>query len=123
MDLHLGTEIAFQGCDYRVDRLIVQTRDAALAMFLRSAAELPGLRTAALTILRNRSCGEVTDRKRLAALEGRVGAALAARYLQRTRRATPAPVVNLVLTRRRPADVDGGLGQPSIPVSPVVRRA
>jgi hypothetical protein len=123
VDLHLGAEVGFGGCDYVVDRLIVQTRDAALATFLRTAAELPGLRTAALAELRNRACGEVTDRKRLAALEGRVGAALAARYRVRSRRAATAPVVNLVLTHRRPAEVDGGLGQPSIPVSPVLRRA
>ena len=123
VDLLLGTEVAFQGCDYRMDRLIVQTRDAALATFLRAAAELPGLRTSVLAVVQNRPCGEVTDRKRLAALEGRVSAALAARYRERTRRAATAPVVNLVLTRRRPADVDGGLGQPSIPVSPIVRRA
>jgi hypothetical protein len=123
VDLRLGSQFQFGGCDYVADRIIVQTMDTAMARFLQAAAELAGLQAAVLAALKGHVCADVTDRKRLATLEGKLGVVLAARYRTRTRRTTAAPIVTLVLTRRRPVDIDGGFGMPSVPVPRHTRRA
>jgi hypothetical protein len=116
VELRLSYRFAFSGCDYRLDKLIVQTGEASLAAFLRSKAEAPGIEAAVVAVLRGRSCKDVTDRRRLVQLEARVGQALAARYRERLRKYVASPTVTLVLIRwERPQD-PGFLRAPGIPV-------
>jgi hypothetical protein len=116
VDLVLRHRHAFDGCELVAERLLVQTRDRRLVELLRAATEHAGLESAVLAVLRTASCAEVTDRKRLVALEGRLARGLRAHYRTRTRRATDLPIVTLVLARRRPVRYDGFLTAPAVPV-------
>lgn len=113
--LPLSRRHYFDQCEYVLDSLDLQTPDASLATFLADQRERAGLQKAAEGALRGTGCTDVTDRRRLAALERRLGIALVEKYRARTRRRAAAPIVTLSVTKHRPP-VPGGLRPPSHPV-------
>ena len=115
ISLPLAQRHYFSGCDYVLDRLDLQTPDGRLAIFLGDDKERAGLQAAAERTLRGTTCSDVTDRKRLYALEQRVGRALASQYRARTGRTAAPPIVTLAVTKHRPP-VPGGISLPSRPV-------
>jgi hypothetical protein len=105
------------GCDYVVERVDGETRDERLAAFLGDAKEHAGTEAALLGVLRRATCAEVTDHRRLAALERRLATATTDHYRKRTGRAAGSLILTLVLGRYR-VPVPGGIGAPSPPVPP-----
>jgi hypothetical protein len=105
IEVRLSYRFRFTGCDYVLDKLIVQTREASLAAFLKNKEEAAGIEGAVVQVLRGRACKDVTDRRRLAQLETRLGQALAARFRERLRKYVASPTVTMVLLRwERPID-------------------
>jgi hypothetical protein len=84
-----------------VTKILVQSRDRRLIAFVKNAKERQGIGQAFEKVLGSATCADVTDQKRLAALQRRLGAALASRYRRRTKRRTARPVVALHLEGRR----------------------
>jgi hypothetical protein len=108
------------GCDYVVDRVDGETRDARLATFLEDGKERPGLETVLFKVLGTVTCAEVTDRKRLSVLESRLARAALDHYRSRTRRTGGGLVLTLVLSQYRPP-VPGGISAPVYPAPPPSR--
>jgi len=105
------------GCDYAAERVDGETRDERLAAFLADAKELAGTEAALLGVLRKATCAEVTDRRRLAALERRLATATVDHYRKRTGRAAGALILTLVLGKYR-VPVPGGISAPMPPAPP-----
>jgi hypothetical protein len=118
VDLSLIRRHVFAPCDLVAEKVLVQTRDPKLVTFLRTAAEAAGVDRALGIELRRATCADVTDRQRLARLDGRLAQALRAHYQTRTRRSTDLPLATLVLGKRRPVQL---LGDLSVPAQPVPR--
>ncbi len=109
------------GCKHRVEKLVVQSYDRRLIAFLSKAKERSGIYAALRGVLKRYKCRDLHDGKRLAVMQRALGKALAARYRKRTRRRAARPVVTIIAGRVRPhPPVDGGLGMPSVPLSPIV---
>ena len=108
----------FQGCGRRfVEKVVVQTRSKRLHRFLRDARDEPTIRRALLAVLGRHGCRDIEDRKKLAALEGKLAQALVQVYRRRRRRSVATPVVTLVVARRMSMPNPGFMSAPPAPVS------
>lgn len=112
--LHHG----LSGCAELVERLIVQSKDARLAAFLKETRERGDLVKALRRALGGYSCDDLADQKRLARMEAHMARTLATHYQGRTRRRTALPIVTLVVGRRRNPALDGLSRTPSVPYRP-----
>ncbi len=115
----LSLRYSYLGCKVRLEKIVVQSRDRQLVVFLGKAKEWTGLAAALRRVLAKHKCRDVQDAKRRSALQVLVGKEILARYRKRTGRRTKAPLVTLIVGRiRSPGPVDGDVMMPSIPLLP-----
>jgi len=105
----------FSGGRFYVDRLLLQTRSHRLAAFLQDRDERAGIDRVIRAVLTGATSHDLTDRKRLARLNRRVGQAIARRYRARRRRPVAAPIVTLDVRRRHRRPLPGGIRRPRRP--------
>ena len=113
--LQLSRGHGIAGCDYVVETVIAQTRDLALAAFLRDEKRLPGIEEAVLRLLEDSTCADVTAAKRLARLEAKLAATLTKLFRGAMKRTPEALITNLVLTKRRIIRRPGVAPRPFLP--------
>ena len=93
--IRLPNPYTFRHGNQRLERLAAQTADSGMVAFLASRAEADGIQKTVLTVLEAHSCVDLGDGKRLAALQVKLGQALANRYQLQTRRRAAAPTVTI----------------------------
>ncbi|MFH2009042.1 MAG: hypothetical protein ABI333_20800 [bacterium] len=93
--IRMSQTYRFRYGNYQVDRLVVQTTDHKLALFLAQKREAPGIEKGVRAVLDGHSCVDLKDGRKLARLQRLLGKALAKHHRTRTRRTVAAPTVIL----------------------------
>jgi hypothetical protein len=112
--IHIGRRYRFRYGNYELSRIAVQSKSERFIQFLQNKKETPGVIKAVRKVLDAHTCADLTDGKKLARLQRRVGKAVVARYRLRTRRRIAAPTVVLFVSVNRYSSCRGKC-RPSAP--------
>lgn len=99
--LRLQKAYVFRPCGYLVGHITARTTDKHFVTFATAKSNKKGISDTVIAVLKKHSCRDLTDGKRLARLERRLGKALAAHYKKKTRRRTPRPEVTLKAYKKK----------------------
>ena len=105
----------FRPCRYRVEHLVVETRNRRFAKFLSASKHRKAINSALQKVFRAHDCDDVTNAKKLARMERSLASALQSVYKKETKRRTRRPTVTLYLKKHRPMPLPGFVAPPSRP--------